>query len=255
MSTQVKFDRDTIVGEIAKLSVIVNAIKEKQGSAQKRLTDATHTALGHDVKLNEDMPVNFVPHLKPGTTINLGDLASFVQSLNEWSEQVRKEAVNKILKDNATGDDVAVLREQYSNQKEKVEALLTVAKFSGVDVEGLTVPHLRAGRPKGSTSTKSKTGSKWSRFYRIVNGERHEQGDSQNTFSSFAWYFGAKITGAGENDHTTNNGKGVPTDVLEKFLRNQGVDSPKGKSWSLDVDNVTYGMDVTDSPKATDEEE
>lgn len=241
MTANVMFDRATIEAEIVQLQALVDSIKERRGTAAKKLQDATLTALDMSVSFNDsdtdaftDKYIEAVDGIGDGkSAVKLSDLAEYVQALNEWAEQLAHEAVTSILKANGQADNTAALKEQYDAKRTMIEAMVTLCVAQKIDVSGIVIPHLRAGRPPGTTTRKP--GSKWAHFYRIVDGVRKDQSDSQNTLSSFAFYHGAKMTGSDER---------VSTADLTAFLKTQGVDSPMGKPWSIEVDGVTYGMDV-----------
>lgn len=246
--TSVLFDRAAVEGEIVQLQALVDSIKEKRGNAAKRIADATLSALGQSVSFDIDsVPAAFVPDLDgENATANLSDVAQYVEDLTSWADQLRNEAVTSILKANGQTDNVAALREQYTTKRTLVEAMKTLCEAQGIDVSDIVIPHVGGGRPPGSTSTR-KPGSKFARFYRVVSGERREQSDSQNTLSSFVYYHGQRMLGLESRPSTAE---------VTAWLKTQGVDSPMGKSWSLDVDGVTYGMDVeTETAAAGSEEE
>lgn len=255
MTTQgFQLTREFFEGEVATLTAIVEQVKVKQGSASQRAKDATLTALGGDVTFTADDDLSALAGVfslvadDDGDThvINLGDLATAVHNLNEWAAQIGNEAVTAILK--AQGDDksLATLKEQYTAQKEKVEALQTVFKLvPDVDVSDIELPTLRAARVSASPapSRKGKRGT----FYRIIDGERRPQSSRQDSMSSMAWYYGAVICERDGNG-SSNNGHGVSAAELEAYLRKNVTDSPFGKAWTVERmigdKVVTYGMDV-----------
>ncbi len=268
-------DRKTLDAEVVQLEALVSAIKSQQGSASERTRNATLTALGQDVVINSvdlqtfDFPVNTGwraddPN-EDGTpaedadgnplgvevaTFNLGSLASFVAELSSWAEQVANETVTTILKASTDSSNLDALREQYKAKREYVDALLLILNMQKIDVSDVVIPALRgSGGPRNRSANKSHQ-----RWYRIVKGERKDQAPSQNSLSSFAYWHGAKLMGVVNQDGTTNNGKGVSSAALEQFLR-KGITDSLAKSWSVEVDGVTYGMDIADTPSDSSEEE
>lgn len=243
-------------GEVAKLAALRDKITATKGSAAKRLKDATDTALGQHVSLRKDdvpKPFPISKGDKDGFYVaNLGDIAQYVVDVSEWAANLRDETVSALLK-SAPSSNLEVLTEQYNSQREMVLALRIVLGQSKVDVSDIEIPALRkggGGRPAGTRNT----GTKSAHFYRILSdGTKVDQSDGQDKLSSMAWYFGAKIVPNPES--TTNQGRGVPADVLTKYLNSQGVDSPNGKAWTLVSDGVTYGMEVLDPNSDKGEEE
>lgn len=249
--TQIAFDRETFVGEVAKLQALVDAIKTQRGSAAKRLQEATETALGQAVTFVVDdvpKPFDVITHDEHGSAI-LGDVAVYVQALTEWAEQIRNETVSAIVKADGLGDRLDVLKAQYENGRTYVDAMRVLLAAAKVDVSDIETPSVGrgGGRPAGTRTT----GTKSFRFYRVENGIRKDQSDQQNSLSSFAFYHGAKITGV-ENS-PTNNGKGVPVGTLKSFLKSHEINAELlSTPWAIDVDGVTYGLDVRSN---SDEEE
>lgn len=248
MTTNVMFNRDAIEAEIVQLQALVSAIKEQRGSASKRLRDAIDQALTEDVEFDATdagfPQLNWEAFEDSGDRVHvqgpLVEIATYVESINEWADQLRDEAVSLILKDQASVNNLDALKEQYHAKRTMVEAMITLCKAQKIDVDGLAVPAIGGGRPAGSknSNTPRKPGSKWSRFYRVVNGERKDQSDSQNTLSSFAYYHGAKLMQVDERPSTA---------ALTEYLRKQlGIDSPIGKSWFFTVDDIGYGNEVSD---------
>lgn len=252
--------REYLDGEVAKLTALADSVKSKAGSAAKRQQEATDQAMGVDVTFSAEDTLPTLATVgallldpaaegKQYLPINLGELATAVQALDEWAAQVANEAVTAILK--AQGDDSTLdtMRAQYAKQKEVVEALLVVfAATTDIDVSDITLPTLRAAR---ATSTPRRQGTKRGHFYRVIDGEKRYQSDNQDTQSSVAWYFGAVITeqtGKG----STNNGKGVPVNELEAYLRKHVTDSPLGKPWEVEREGVVFGYEIA---SASDEEE
>lgn len=248
------FDRKMLDAEIVQLSALVTAIKGQQGSAAKRHEAATLEALGTDV-LVEDVSVFSIPGPQlpneGAVTMSLARIAKYVADLNSWAEQAANEAVTVILKGQNDEGKLDALREQYKAKRELCEAYVTVLTSMKIDVSDVEIPMLRGSTGPRTSSAKTSKG----RWYRIVKGMRKDQPDSQNTISSFAYYHGAALVGT-PGEGSTANGKGVPTDVLEKWLTKNVTEgaSPIGRSWSVEVDGVTYGMDVVPD-KAGDEEE
>lgn len=252
--------REYLDGELAKLTALADSVKAKQGSAAQRAREATEQAMGVDVTFsdNDDVPRSWLSLLgdvaegEGAVTVNLGQLAQAVHAIDEWAAQVANECVTGILKQAGDDNSLATLKEQYAKQRDVVEALVTVfTAATDIDVSDVVLPTLRAPR---TTSAPSQRKGKRGHFYRVVDGERREQSDQQDTLSSVAWYFGAAITeqtGKG----STNNGKGVPTAELEKYLRAQGIDSPLGKPWTLEREGVTFGMEIVGGDEAKSEEE
>lgn len=256
MTQSIQFDRKALDAQVIALQALVDSVKAQQGSAAKRIHDATLNALGEDVNFDqEDIPTPFNAHGRSGSYsqgASLGDIAVYVQELNDWAEQLRDETVRVILKASGNSDNVTALKAQYADKRTLVEAMITLCKAQGFDVSDVVVPALRVGRPVGSTNAPNKPGSKFAHFYRVVNGERIEQSEMQNSLSSFAWYYGAKVT---ETTGSANKGKGVPVSELDAYLRKNGVESPMGKPWTIERDGVTYGMSTTEPEEASSEEE
>lgn len=250
-------DKKMFVAEVENLKSIIDAVRAQQGSAAERHKNAIHAALGQDVTFSfDDMPEppDFVQQGDEGqVSVGLAALAEFVQQMDEWSAQVANEAVTRILKASTDDNNLEALRTQYLEKKEFVEALALVLHTQKIDVSDVEIPQLRGARSASGTARKSAKTSH-GQWYRIVDGTRKNQGDAQNTISAFAYWHGAALMGV-VGQYPNNKGKGVPTEVLEKFLRDNVTDSPLGKSWSYERDGVTYGMDVKPSEKANDEEE
>jgi hypothetical protein len=253
-------DKKMFKAEVDNLRAIIDAVRAQQGSAAERHRNATYQALGEDVAFAvNDMPAP--PDVVEGNEgtgiayVNLGDLASFVKSLGDWAEQVANEAVTKILKASTDDSNLDALRTQYAEKKEYVEALGVVLGTMKIDVSDVVIPQLRGTKSAGGTRKSAKTSH--GQWYRVVDGMRKPQADSQNNISAFAFYHGASLMGIKGEAGTSNNGKGVSKDMLEKFLTDNVTDSPLGKSWSYERDGVTYGMDVksADDKPSTDEEE
>ncbi len=241
--------REYLDGELAKLTSLVDSIKTKQGSAVRRLNDATLEALGADVTVHpDDRPSPFFGAVTVNDatddgsySIPLADIATYVKALSEWADQVRDECVKEILSKSGGPDDLNVLRTQYDKQVEIVKALLIILPTQKIDVSDVEIPRLRSGRPP-SQATQRAAGTKYAQYYRILpNGERRDQSVKQNSLSSMAWYYGAAITAQQGDRH---DGKGVGVDELERFLTRNVTDSPKGKPWTYKDGATTYGMDT-----------
>lgn len=260
MAQVVAINKKMFLAEVENLKAIIAAIRAQQGSAAERHKTATLQALAGDVTFDvTDMPEApdiVAPEGEGATeaTVNLGALAEFVKSLGEWADQVANEAVTKILKASTDDSNLDALRAEYTAKKEFVEALGVVLATQKIDVSDVTIPQLRGAKSAGTQRKSAKTSH--GQWYRIVDGVRKPQADSQNTISAFSFYHGAALMGIVGEPGTGNNGKGVPTDILEKFLRENVTDgsSPLGKSWSYERDGVTYGMDVVaGTEKSTDD--
>lgn len=235
-TANVMFNREAIEAEVVTLQALVDSIKEKRGSQAKLLQEATDQALSDTVTFDLDsIPAPFNTHGSEDTFgAALVDIAVYVQELNTWADQLRNEAVTAILKANGATDNVEALKAQYDSKRQLVEAMLIVCNAQGIDVEGIVIPALRVGRPPGSTNTR-KSGSKYGHFYRVVDGVRKDQSESQDTLSSFTYYHGAKLMQQDDRPSTAG---------VTAFLKTHGVDSPMGKAWSIESDGVTYGMEI-----------
>jgi hypothetical protein len=246
--------RGAYIERVETLRQLAEAIKVQKGSQVKRLADATHTALGKDVEVDVPRIVfNMGVPKDDKVTVNLGDFAVWLEDVNSYAEQVATEQRDLILKEASQGNTLDALKAQYEQGLKTVIALATILnqtdpdKTIGLNVEDVELPDLRGARSSGTR----RAGSKSATFYRIVDGVRKPQGDAQDNISSFAYWHGARLVGT-PGKGSTNQGKGVPVDELEKFLRDNGHDSPRGKSWSIEQNGVTYGMDTVSD---TSEEE
>lgn len=262
----ISFDKASIVAAISEAQALADAIAAKKGSAQKRLADATLTALGHTVSVDlVDVPTMPKSAVSVSTTerdgekvkvaaVQLGELSKFLVDITSWAEQMRNEAVKTVLDSQAGGDDVDALTTLFEAKVKMVKAMLEIAEqLSDEDVSDLAVPTLRRGR--ASSGGPSKGNTKRQLFYRVkTDGSRHNVGASQNTASSFAFYHGAAIVGS-PGEGATNKGKGVPIDQLENFLKLNIEGFSWAKPWAIEADGVTYGMDVVDSGDDDTEEE
>lgn len=250
-TTNVMFNREAIEAEVVTLQALVDSIKEKRGNAAKRLQEATEQALTETVTFDaEQLPSwgESVEFNGKEATATLVDIAVYVQELDTWADQLRNEAVTAILKANGATDNVEALKAQYDSKRQLVEAMIVLCKAQSIDVEGIVIPALRVGRPPGSTNTR-KSGSKYGHFYRVVDGVRKDQPESQDVLSSFTYYHGAKLMQQDERPST---------DQLTSYLKTHGVDSPMGKAWSLDVidadgKTVTYGMEIVGETASEEE--
>lgn len=256
MTNNVMFDRKAIEAEVVQLQALVDSIKEKRGSAAVRTRNATLQALGETVDFEWDNMPKFSTEIIPldqsgdNVRVGLGDIAQYVANVTEWAEQLRDEVVTSILKSNGQSDNVAALKEQYVAKRTLIEAMVTLCQAQGIAVDDIKIPSVGGGRPPGSTNVmKSKgTSSKFARYFRIIDDEKKYQADSQNTLSSFAYYHGHKVMQCDPH---------VSTADFTKWLNDHGVDSPMGKPWSIEVENVTYGMETTDNndtPEVSEEE-
>lgn len=258
--TSLTLSREYYLGEVAKLGALRDKITTTKGSAAKRLHDATLTALAMNVPFEKaDLPT-LPPLLEgpKGSYVNLGGLAQFVVDLNEWANNLKEEAVTGLLKSQPTSD-LTVLSEQYNTQRETVLSLrhiltqvASTTNQKDLDVSDVEIPALRKGGGRPASSGSRPAGTRHIHFYRIVNGTKVDQPSNQDKLSSIAWYFGAKIVP--EPTSTSNQGRGVPVDVLTKYLASQGVDSPNGKAWTHESDGVTYGMEIVGGDEKAEEE-
>lgn len=247
---QLILSRAAFIERVAKLRALHDAIREQKGSQAKRLADATTIALGVTVKAGtKDIPVqDFITTNKGVSSFVLGDLANYVQAMIEWADNVAREQRDLVLKEQATGDTYEALKAQYIEAHVAVTALATILNQSDKDrTLGLNVTDIELPTAKvGTRSPRMSAGVKNVTFYRIVDSVRKPQGDAQDNFSSFAYWHGAKMVGNPAKG-STNQGKGVPVDELESFVRSKGCDSPRGKAWSFEQNGVTYGMDLLSS--------
>lgn len=242
--TSFNMDRAAIDAAVLELTALVEQIKTKQGSQAKLLENATHEALGQVVTFKASaMPKapKFNEPSKGKGSVNLGELAQFIADVNAFAENLRNETVSVILKKSGDGTNIDALKELYATKRETLNAMLIVAKAMGVEVDGVEIPQLRAAR---ATSTPRKSG-KYGQWYRIVNGVRKDQSNAQNSLSSFAYWHSAKMFSA----------ERLGAGPFEAALRAAGVESPMGKSWALEINGVTYGMDVIDHPTSEDKTE
>lgn len=251
----VMFDRSTIEGEIAVLQALVDQVKEKKGNAAKRLAEATWTALDERIDVNgDDSPIAGFSGLLPVDTegtVRLGDLATYVHALDQWAEQQANEAVQAIVRKAGNVDNVDALVEQYRSGVEKVKAMITLAKGFDVDTKGLEIPALRGGSVSTGSQSRRSTSAKRQLFYRLLpGGERRDQSENQNSLSSMAWYYGAKIVGVEQG--SSNKGRGVTAKELEEYLRKNIDGFSLGKNWYIEAGDTTYGMDVVE-PSADDQ--
>lgn len=250
-TANVMFNREAIEAEVVTLQALVDSIKEKRGSQAKLLQEATDQALSDMVTFDaEQLPSwgDSVEFNGKEASATLVDIAVYVQELNTWADQLRNEAVTAILKANGATDNVEALKAQYDSKRQLVEAMLIVCNAQGIDVEGIVIPALRVGRPPGSTSTR-RSGSKYGHFYRVVDGVRKDQSESQDTLSSFTYYHGVKLMQQDDRPSTAE---------VTAFLKTHGVDSPMGKAWTLDVidadgKTVTYGMEIVGETASEEE--
>lgn len=249
----VQLDRTTIEGEIAVLQALVDQVKEKKGNAAKRLAEATVTALSSVVTLDPDVVKLPTSEDVADGSIRLGDLATYVHALDQWAEQQANEAVQAIVKASGNVDNVEALVEQYRTGVEKVKAMLTLAESFDVDVKGLEIPAMRGGSVSTGSQSRRSTSAKRQAFYRLLpGGERRDQSENQNSLSSMAWYYGAKITGVEQG--STNKGRGVTAKELEEYLRKNIEGFSLGKNWYIEAGDTTYGMDVVEPTSDNDDQ-
>lgn len=253
--------REAIEAKIDGMNKIVEQVKQAKGNAAKRLAEATQTALGENVvvKVSEfpAMSKDGVQKTKfenePALAIRLGDLATYVATLQAWAENACQEVVGNILRTSGSDDSVDALTEKFAAEAKLVESMLTVAPHMNVDTTDLVIPTLRGTSRIATAVRSSRAGTTKQRMYRVENGQRSDLAGGGGTFSAAAWYWGTEITGD-EGDPTKNSGRAVSADRLESFLRAQGIESPKGKAWTFEKDGVTFGMDTTSADNAQEEE-
>jgi hypothetical protein len=260
MTNIASLSRESIEAEFTVLEALATQLKAKSGSIAQRRKDATLTALGSDVTFGADDDVSAAQDLvdllsflgqtgDEQVSFNLGDLATAAASFCEWAHAVGEEARDAVLKSQGNDEDLVAMREQFDEKVTDCKALVTVGKMMGIDVRGLEVPTLRAPRTTSTASGASKHGH----FYRVVDGVRKDQSGSQDTLSRYAWYHGASLMGVEKG--SANQGKGMPTNDVEAFIRTF-TDSPIGKSWShTSPDGVTHNFEVLASGESTSEEE
>lgn len=235
-SSTVQFGRTAYLEAVSALEEIVNAVKAAKGTVSDRRQLATWEALGSsfdDMSYDDKPFADEIP--QPPTDGTLADVATWVVEVNAWAEQVADEVVTKILKaqspDTGTLD---ALKAQYAEKRAMVDAMGVLMKAQGIDVSDVTVPALKAGGGGSSGPRPVKTsGMTW---YRIIDGEKRPQPDSQDKHSSMAYYYGKKIMGTEERPSV---------DEFNKWLLDNGVKSVT-EPWSVEVDGITYGMEILD---------
>jgi hypothetical protein len=235
-------DREGFEAQVKILGDIVGSYREAKGTVSQRRTAATLEALALPIGVDPSLPTDLTEHS------TLGDLASFVEDLASWADGLRDSMVSAVMSaQSQSADEVAALKERYDAQRTLVQSLSTVLAAMGIDVTDVEVPVLRSS---GGGGGGRKAGSKGMTFYRIVNGVRKNQSENQDSLSSFAFYHGAKITGS----KASGNHTGHLTSWLEANVKNDGDKFSLGKPWSVEVDGVTYAMDVIDPASSDDEQ-
>lgn len=219
------------------LGRIVAQYRDVKGTVSQRRNIATMTALGQTIPDEQRDVAATYAEILTHETVTLADLAEWHTAFVNFSDGLRDSMVSEILAaESQSADEVAAIKAQYDAQRDLVNGLGTVLKAMGVDVDSVVIPVLRSTSPSAAKSA----GSKSMRFYRIINGVRKDQADSTNTPSTFAFHHAAKMTG--------QDSQGSHMQAMLSWLEaNVDNDSGKfslGKSWSVEVNGVTYGCDV-----------
>ena len=243
MAKQVTLNLKSLQSIVSELETIKAEVSKFAGTAAARLNSARE-AVKDSVVVKCEAKLASASH---------ADVLAYAEALVEAAGQAMDEAVTAHLRkskdDGATS--LTALRETFASKKEAADAMRNLLVQLGIEgAESITVPTLK-GTGRVGTGTGKSADSKGQQFYRLVNGERHEQQASQNKLSSVAWYFGAAIVGTDKG--STNSGRGVTTAELTKFLGDKGVTVTAGTPWVYEVDaTFSVGMDVT--ANGTDEE-
>lgn len=204
------------------------------GTQAQRLAAAKVEALASITK---------VPTLTVKASDSIGAAETAIKAWQDSLAQMVDEATTKVLrsKKDDTDKDLTVLRETFKAKAETATAMRTMLVGIGADgASDVTIPTLKGTGKVGGSSKSTASGNQafWSQK---PGGEKVFQPDSQNKYSSLAWYHGPKV--GAEAD--ANNGKGSSAKALDTLL---GGRPEAGKAWSFTgASGFSIGMDVTEA--------
>lgn len=159
-----------------------------------------------------------------GETFTLAEAEDIAQAVAEAVKQAVDEAVAGHLK--ASKDETKETAEALKSQR--AEAIDRLKAFATIGlIDSSQVP--KSG-PKVRTSGTSTGGGKVKvsniRYYRVKDGERTDQKDSQNSFSSLAWYYSKN-----------ENGDRMSAGDLATLVKNETGKDPYAEAFEFDMGN------------------
>lgn len=238
MSKQITLSVPALVKTVKDLEDIKGKITALGGTQAQRLAAAKSEAIAGLTK---------IPTLSVKASDKVSDAESAIEAWKASLAQMVDEAATAILRDkkDSTDKDLSALREAFAAKRETAEAMRTMLVGIGADgAEAVVIPTLKGtGKVGGSKSTASGSQAFWTQK---KGSEKAYQVDSQNKYSSLAWYHGPKI--GAEAD--ANKGKGSSKDALTRRLADLGVTPEAGKAWSATDPETGFsmGMDVNEAP-------
>jgi hypothetical protein len=205
------------------------------GTQAQRLAAAKTEALGTITKIP-------VLQVKASDSLEVAEAA--VQAWKDSVAQVIDEATTKVRrsKKDSTDKDLSALRETFATKRETAVAMATMLVSIGADgASDVVIPTLKGTGKVGGSSRSTASGNQafWTR---AKDGEKSFQPDSQNKYSSLAWYHGVKA--GAEAD--ANKGKGSSAKALDTLL---GGRPEAGKAWEYTnpTTGFSIGMDVLET--------
>lgn len=223
---------------VSELEDIKGKITALGGTISQRLAAAKSEALASGAVKTPVLQV------KASDSLDVAEAA-----IEEWKSAVAQrldEAVTAIMrgKKDATDKDLTALREAFAAKRETAVAMATMLVSIGADgASDVQIPTLKGTGKVGGGSKGATTGNQafWTRK---SGGEKIFQPDSQNKYSSLAWYHGVKV--GAEAD--ANKGKGSSAKALDTLL---GGRPSATTAWEYTNKETGFsiGMDVKVQPE------
>lgn len=194
---------------------------------------AAREAVGENPVLVSDVASVLLEVLTAQETVDIDTLNEQASLFAEAVKQATDEAIAAHLsKDKDANKDAAdTLKTQRADAVDRLKAFATIGLIDQSQVPK-SGPKVRTSGTGGGGKVKVSN----IRYYRIKDGERTDQKDSQNSFSSLAWYYSKNA-----------DGERMSAGDLALLVKNETGKDPYSEAFTFDVGNgYTIGADVVE---------
>lgn len=246
MAKQVTLTLKSLTDLVAEVEAIKAKITAHAGTQAERLKKAKAEALASGAVKVPTLQVKASDPLETAEAL----VAEWQQSLAQRIEEATTAVLRKS-KDNDTAG-LTALREAFKAKAEAATATKSVLVTLGIaGAEAVVIPSLKGTGRIGTGSGKSTASSGQAFWIRRNGGEKQYKPESQNKFSSIAWYHGGEIGAEADVNKSKDGFKGCGAKALEAFLKSKGVDVTAGAAWSFKAsETFEVGMDVVTPEEA-----